>query len=44
MNRDRVTVNWQFTRTKARRKFGYNRNKIHGQRPSWVIITATLAG
>ncbi|MGB8030146.1 MAG: IS630 family transposase [Terracidiphilus sp.] len=28
MNRDRVTVNWQFTRTKARRKFGYNRNKI----------------
>jgi hypothetical protein len=28
MNRDRVTINWQFTRKKARQKFGYNRNKI----------------
>src|SRR5438046_1672900 len=24
MNRNRVTINWQFTRTNARRKFGYN--------------------
>jgi len=28
MNRDRVTINRQFTRKKARRKFGYNRNKF----------------
>ena len=28
MNRDHVTINWQFTRSKARRKFGYRRNKI----------------
>jgi len=28
MNRDHVTINWQFTRSKARRKFGYERNKI----------------
>lgn len=28
MNHDRVTINWQFTRTKARRKFGYNKNNI----------------
>ena len=28
MNRNRVTINWQFTRTNARRKFGYNRNNI----------------
>ncbi len=28
MNRDRVTTNWKFTRTKARKKFGYNRNEI----------------
>ena len=28
MNRDHVTINWQFTRKKARKKFGYNRNKI----------------
>ena len=28
MNRDRVTINWRFTRTKARRKFGYKRNYI----------------
>ena len=28
MNRDGVTINWQFTRRKARKKFGYNRNKI----------------
>jgi transposase len=28
MNRDRVTINWQFTRKKARQKFGYNRNNI----------------
>ena len=28
MNRDRVTINWQFTRKKARQKFGYNRNEI----------------
>src|SRR5487761_1326697 len=28
MNRDRVTINWQFTRKKARKKFGYNRNEI----------------
>jgi hypothetical protein len=28
MNRDRVTINWQFTRKKARQKFGYNRNKF----------------
>jgi hypothetical protein len=27
-NRDQVTINWQFTRRKARMKFGYNRNKI----------------
>jgi transposase len=28
MNRDQVIINWQFTRRKARKKFGYNRNKI----------------
>jgi transposase len=28
MNRDRVTINWQFTRKKARQKFSYNRNNI----------------
>ena len=28
MNRDRVTINWQFTRTKARKKFDYKRNEI----------------
>jgi transposase len=28
MNRDHVTINWQFTRSKARRKFGYKRNQI----------------
>ena len=28
MNRDRVTINWQFTRRKARRKFGYKTNKF----------------
>ena len=28
MNRDHFTINWQFTRKKARQKFGYNRNNI----------------
>lgn len=28
MNRDRITINWQFTRRKARRKFGYKTNKF----------------
>jgi hypothetical protein len=28
MNRDRVTINWLFTRKKARQKFGYKRNNI----------------
>jgi hypothetical protein len=28
INRDRGTINWQFTRTNARQKFGYNRNNI----------------
>jgi transposase len=28
MNRHHVTINWQFTPTKARRKFGYKRNQI----------------
>ena len=28
MNRNRVTINWQFTRRKARRKFGYNKNNF----------------
>ena len=28
MNHDHITINWKFTRTKARRKFGYKRNKI----------------
>ncbi len=28
INRDHITIDWQFTRTKARRKFGYKRNKI----------------
>jgi len=28
MNRNRVTINWQFARTNARRKFGYNKNNI----------------
>jgi hypothetical protein len=26
MNRNRVTIDWQFTRGKARKKFGYKRN------------------
>jgi hypothetical protein len=28
MNRDRVTIDWQFTRRKAREKFGYKRDNI----------------
>jgi transposase len=28
MNRDRVTIDWRFTRRKARMKFGYRRNYI----------------
>ncbi len=28
MNRDGVTINWQFTRKKARQKFRYNRTEI----------------
>jgi len=28
MNRDRVTIDWGFTRTKARQKFGYKRHYI----------------
>lgn len=28
MNCDSVTINWQFTRTKARQQFNYNSNKI----------------
>ena len=27
MNRDRVIINWKFTRKKARQKFRYKRNK-----------------
>jgi hypothetical protein len=26
MNRNRITIDWQFTRRKARKKFGYKRN------------------
>jgi hypothetical protein len=28
MNRNGVTIDWRFTRKKARRKFGYKRNHI----------------
>jgi transposase len=28
MNRDHVTINWKFSRKKARQKFGYNRDKF----------------
>jgi hypothetical protein len=28
MNRDKVKINWQFTRNKARQKFGYDRNSF----------------
>jgi hypothetical protein len=28
MNHNQVTINWKFTRTKARKKFGYNRNNF----------------
>jgi hypothetical protein len=28
MNRDGITINWQFTHSKARKMFDYNRNKI----------------
>jgi hypothetical protein len=28
MNRHRVLIDWRFTRAKARRKFGYNRNRF----------------
>jgi hypothetical protein len=28
MDRDRVTIDWRFTRRKARQKFGYKRNHI----------------
>ncbi len=34
MNRNRVTIDWRFTRKKARLKFGYRRNRLCGQRPS----------
>jgi hypothetical protein len=28
MNRNHVTINWQFTRKNARQKFGYKKNKF----------------
>jgi len=28
MNRNRITINWKFTRKKARQKFGYKRNNL----------------
>ena len=28
MNRDKVAINWQFTRKKARRTFGYDKNSF----------------
>jgi hypothetical protein len=28
MNRNRITIDWQFTCKKAREKFGYKRNNI----------------
>jgi len=28
MNRDHITIDWQFSRRKAREKFGYKRNNI----------------
>ena len=28
VNHDKVLINWQFTRTKARHKFGYKKNQI----------------
>jgi hypothetical protein len=28
MNRNRVIIDWQFTRKKARKKFGYKRNNF----------------
>jgi len=28
INRQRVTIDWRFTRRKARMKFGYKRNQI----------------
>jgi hypothetical protein len=42
MNRDGVTINWQFTRRKARKKFGYNRNKSHAHRPRAPYIPSRL--
>jgi hypothetical protein len=32
MNRDRVKINWKFTRRAARRKFGYEREFLHADR------------
>ncbi len=37
MNRNRVTIDWRFTRKKARLKFGYRRNRLCGQRPSPTV-------
>jgi len=28
MNHDHITINWKFTRKKARQKFRYTRNKF----------------
>jgi hypothetical protein len=28
LNMNHITIDWQFTRAKARQKFAYNRNKI----------------
>jgi hypothetical protein len=36
MNRDHVTINWKFTRKKARQKFGYKMNKFNLSEAWWI--------
>jgi hypothetical protein len=37
VNRNRVKINWKFTRKAARRKFGYKRTLSSGHRPKSTI-------
>jgi len=38
MNRDRVTIDWRFTRKQARLKFGYSKEPDYAVRDlAWII-------
>jgi hypothetical protein len=38
VNRARVKINWKFNRRAARRKFGYKKTLLSGQRPSYYSV------